>query len=203
MARKGKRQSLPELTPWREPAKPGARGGEPMGQKSILRACVIGLAAAGAVMAWDAATFAARPGGTIAIADFDFIDTSAEARDQTAEHDRRLHEFWTTLQQKLSAQSFHAVAVPCGKPVCSVSSLGPDSLVAAAKAQDARYLVYGGVHKFSTLVQWMKIEMLDLQTGKAVASKLMTFRGDTDEAYRRAAEFATDDVLMGPLRDGK
>ena len=73
--------------------------------------------------------------------------------------------------------------------------------MAAAKAQDARYLVYGGVHKFSTLVQWMKVEMIDIQTGAMLGSKLVTFRGDTDEAYRRAADFALEDILLPPLRD--
>jgi hypothetical protein len=174
-----------------------------MGYRSILRAGAIGLAAACATMAWGAATSAAKPPGAIAIAGFDFIDTSAEVQDQRPEHERRLLEFGAALLQKLSALSFHAIPVSCGKPVCSVASLGPDGLVAAAKAQDAHYLVYGGVHKFSTLVQWMKIEMLDLQTGKVVASKLMTFRGDTDEAYRRAADFTMDDVLMGPLGEAK
>lgn len=171
-----------------------------MGQWAGSRIAQLGLVAASVVLAWSTPGFAADTPGKIAIADFDYLDTSQEAKDQTADHERRLREFGDILKAKLSASSFPAVGVVCGKPTCSVTSLGPDNLVAAAKAQDAHYLVYGGVHKFSTLVQWMKLEMIDLQTGKVVASKLATFRGDTDEAYRRAADFAMEDILLPPLK---
>jgi len=172
-----------------------------MGKCSVSRIRQIGLAVAGVVMAWSTTGFAANnPPGKIAVADFDYLDTSQEAKDQTADHERRLREFGDILKAKLSASSFQAVAVACDKPACSVTTLGPETLLADAKAQGARYLVYGGVHKFSTLVQWMKLEMIDLQTGAMVASKLVTFRGDTDEAYRRAADFALEDILLPPLR---
>jgi hypothetical protein len=202
-ARKGKPGTPREPKPWPGPAKSGEWEERAMGQWSVSRIRQIGLAVAGVIMAWSTISFAANPPGKIAIADFDYVDTSGEVRDQTADHERRIREFGAVLKEKLSALSFQAVTVPCDKSSCSVGSLGPENLLAAAKAQDARYLVYGGVHKTSTLVQWMKVEMIDLQTGAILASKLVTFRGDTDEAYRRAADFALEDILLTPLRDQK
>ena len=67
--------------------------------------------------------------------------------------------------------------------------MAPDDLVRAARQSGARLLVYGGIHKESTLVQWGKIEVLDLNKHQLVLNKNFSFRGDTDQAFRRAAAF--------------
>ncbi len=41
----------------------------------------------------------------------------------------------------------------------------------------------------STLVQWAKAEAIDTGTEKMVLDRLFTFRGDTDESWRRAETF--------------
>jgi len=48
----------------------------------------------------------------------------------------------------------------------------------------------------STLVQWGDVELLDLEADKVLFRQTVTFRGDTDEAYRRAAAF-----VGGTVRD--
>ena len=46
----------------------------------------------------------------------------------------------------------------------------------------------------STLVGWVKFAVLDLGDNKAVCDRYLTYRGDTDEAWRRAAKFTTRDI---------
>ena len=64
----------------------------------------------------------------------------------------------------------------------------------AANAAGADFLMVGGIHKMSTLVQWAKAEVIDLRTGQIVLDKLFTFRGDTDQAWRRAEEFISNEL---------
>ena len=51
------------------------------------------------------------------------------------------------------------------------------ALLKAANATGADFLMVGGIHKMSTLVQWAKAEVIDLRTGQIVLDKLFTFRG--------------------------
>jgi hypothetical protein len=55
-------------------------------------------------------------------------------------------------------------------------------------------LLIGGVHKMSTLVQWAKIEAIDTKTERVMFDKLFTFRGDTDDAWRRAEAFIANEI---------
>ena len=74
-------------------------------------------------------------------------------------------------------------------------------LMQAARDSGARVLVYGGIQKMSTLVQFGFIEVVDLKTSESVFSQAITFRGDTDEAFRRAALYVSkylNDVPFAP-----
>ena len=64
----------------------------------------------------------------------------------------------------------------------------------AADAAGADFLMVGGIHKMSTLVQWAKAEVIDLRSGQIVLDKLFTFRGDTDQAWRRAEKFISNEL---------
>ena len=46
----------------------------------------------------------------------------------------------------------------------------------------------------STLMQWDDIQLLDLEADKVLFRQNVTFRGDTDETYRRAAAFVSGSV---------
>jgi len=50
-------------------------------------------------------------------------------------------------------------------------------------------LVYGGIHKMSTLIQMGKVQAVDLASERLILDQSFSFRGDTDEAFRRAAQF--------------
>ena len=68
----------------------------------------------------------------------------------------------------------------------------PAAFLQAAQNSGARFLVYGGIHKQSTLVQWALVHVVDLKKDKLVLERTLSFRGDTDEAFRRAADFIVD-----------
>jgi hypothetical protein len=131
----------------------------------------------------------------IAVIDFDYIDTSGEERDQRKEHEARLDVFMRTLKGDLgSDNSFRLVTPACAPDLCSLAGSTVADLVAAAREAGADMLLIGGVHKMSTLVRWAKIEAIDARTGRVMFDRLFTFRGDTDDAWRRAEAFIANEI---------
>ena len=58
---------------------------------------------------------------SLAVANFDFKDTSGEIKDQTAEHNARMKAFGVALQHGLSDnQKIDLVALPCQTEQCTV-----------------------------------------------------------------------------------
>ena len=132
---------------------------------------------------------------TLAVADFDYIDTSGEVRDQRAEHQARMRRFTELLRASLGSQGgFDVMPLTCAEPPCTPINMQPDRFMTASRRSGARFVLYGGIHKMSTLIQWGDVELLDLQSDKVLFRQNVTFRGDTDEAYRRAAAFVGDAV---------
>jgi len=126
----------------------------------------------------------------VVVADFDYHDTSGEVADQRAEHTARVQVFVGMLRERLAEQGkYKVLQLDCDKVTCSAGSIGADDLVSAAVKADARLLVYGGIHKMSTLIQWGSVQVVDVQRKELLLNRLFSFRGDTDEAFRRAANF--------------
>lgn len=129
------------------------------------------------------------PGIPITIAEFSYLDTSGEATDQQAAHQARLRAFMAALQRDFDAdRRFRLVPLACG--TCSA----PDDLAQAASAAGAKILVVGGIHKLSTLVEWAKVQAIDVTGDRVLADRLFTFRGDNDEAWVRAEAFLSDEL---------
>lgn len=127
---------------------------------------------------------------TVAVAAFDYADSSGEVTDQQAAHAERLNAMQVAIVASLTQSGrFTGVALKCGKPACSAGNLDQDEMDNAARAQNAQFVVFGGVHKISTLIQWGQVEVMDTATGKAVASRTVTFRGDSEDAWRHAADY--------------
>jgi hypothetical protein len=89
---------------------------------------------------------------------------------------------------------FRPVMPTCAPAPCSLAGSTVTGLLAAAREAGADILLIGGVHKMSTLVQWAKIEAIDPKTERVLFDRLFTFRGDTDEAWRRAEVFIVDEI---------
>jgi hypothetical protein len=115
----------------------------------------------------------------VAVADFDYFDTSGEVADQSAEHRARVASFAKLLRDI--------------QP-CTATSMSQDVFIAAVRRAGARLVVYGGIRKMSTLVQWGEIQLLDLEAEKLLMRRTVTFRGDNDAAYRHAANFVGDQL---------
>ena len=176
----GRRLSFDTTRDWRSAA-----------PTALARALLCGaLAMAYVVGSMHTASAANHISIAAAIADFDNFDTSQEDANRTAKHEARVQTFAALLRGDLAAQKkFKIVQLTCPKPPCSAARMPPNELVRAARQAGARLLVYGGIHKESTLVQWGKIEAVDLKNDKLVLNQNFSFRGDTDQAFRRAATF--------------
>ena len=143
-----------------------------------------------------------HPGGSpaaapiaVAVADFDYFDTSGEVADQSAEHRARVASFAKLLRENLAAQGdYRVVPIECRDHPCTATSMSQDVFIAAARKAGARLVVYGGIRKMSTLVQWGEIQLLDLEAEKLLMRRTVTFRGDNDAAYRHAANFVGDQL---------
>lgn len=136
----------------------------------------------------------------LAIADFDYKDTSGETQDQAAAHAERLRNFTQLIDDELSTSGkYQVVALACPKRPCSAGAMDAQSLTDAARQSGARLLLYGGIHKMSTLVQFGKAQIADLETDQLVYDRTITFRGDDDTAWKRAGEFLAEDLVSKNL----
>jgi hypothetical protein len=132
----------------------------------------------------------------LAVLNLDYVDTSGEPADQTAAHQRRAADFVSALQRDLAANGqYRIVPMSCGSAPCE-PTMNPAELQEAARAAGVKLVLLAGVHKMSTLVQWAKIQIADEERGQIVFDRLLTFRGDTDEAWQKAESFIARDVLQ-------
>jgi hypothetical protein len=152
---------------------------------------------AGWAVSLAAAAHAESPAAkAVAVLDFDYIDTSGEPSDQSAAHAVRLHRFMDALRSDLGKNGkFRIVALSCGSEPCSVQGTGAEGLFDQARKAGAKLLVFGGIHKSSSLVEWGKVQAVDVENNTSVLDKLITFRGDTDEAWDRAEKFVAGELL--------
>jgi hypothetical protein len=162
--------------------------------RSVAAVAAAGLTTAFGAQRAQADIAAAQPPG-LAILDLDYVDTSGEPTDQTAAHQRRATAFVADLRRDLAAGGqYRIVPIVCGAEPCT-SQTNPDELQKAARAAGAKLVLISGVHKMSSLVEWAKIQIADEEAGQIAFDRLVTFRGDTDEAWRRAESFVGRDIL--------
>ena len=78
----------------------------------------------------------------VAVADFDYFDTSGEVADQSAEHRARVASFATLLRDNLAAQGdYRVVPIECPEHPCTANSMSQDLFIAAARKAGARLVV--------------------------------------------------------------
>lgn len=127
---------------------------------------------------------------TIAVVDFDYNDTSGEPTNQRAQHEARLKSFTQALRRDLEQTgAYRVVSLDCGAEPCTVKGLTPEELFEATKKAGARLLLFGGIHKMSTLVQWARVQVVDVEKNVVLDDRHLSFRGDNDESWRRAEAF--------------
>ncbi|HLZ98601.1 MAG TPA: DUF2380 domain-containing protein [Steroidobacteraceae bacterium] len=145
-----------------------------------------------------AGTESTPPGISIAVIDFEYLDTSGEERDQREEHDARLGVFMAAVKRDLAAGDAYRVIDPvCSPSPCTMSDSTKDDVLAAARSAGAQLALSGGFHKMSTLVQFARTEVIEVASGRTVYSWLFTFRGDSDKAWAQAEPFMVRQVTAG------
>ena len=92
---------------------------------------------------------------------------------------------------------FPVVSIACANPPCTAGNMPPQALMDAARKAGAHALLYGEIDKMSTLVQWGRVELVDVAANKLLDEKFLTFRGDTDEAWLRAEAFLVEELKAG------
>lgn len=131
----------------------------------------------------------------IALANFDFLDTSGEPTDQSEAHQKRLLNFSTYLRSQLAESSkFQIAAIPCQSSQCTATDPGFVALSKMAKQAGAAYLVIGMIRKSSTLIGWVEYSVLEVENNRSLCGELITYRDDTDESWRRAARFSAGQI---------
>ena len=132
----------------------------------------------------------------LAVSELQYVDTSGEVIDQNADHVRRRREFEASLRSDLAKSGrMRDVALDCPANACSVEDIAFEQLLGKAQAAGASHLLIGAVHKMSTLVQQGKFNIIDVKSRKVVFDRYITFRGDSDQAWRRAESFVASQIL--------
>ena len=131
--------------------------------------------------------------------DLDYVDTSGELGDSRQLHAAKLAHFSQALRADLAKSGKFKVVTPsCDPSPCAAGTADPSDLFAKARQAGARLMILGGVHKMSTLVQWAKVQMVDVVDNKVMLDKLVTFRGDDDDAWNRAEGFIAGEIGAYP-----
>jgi hypothetical protein len=64
-----------------------------------------------------------------------------------------------------------------------------------ARQAGAKLMLFGGLHKMSTLVQWGRVELIDIDANRLLDERPLSFRGDDDQAWRRAADYVAQKLI--------
>jgi hypothetical protein len=132
---------------------------------------------------------------TLAIAAFDYADTSGEIGDATQAHAHLVETFTQSLARDLGETGkYRIVPLMCGQAPCT-SKMDPVDLQKAAQVAGVKLVLLGGFHKMSTLVQWAKMQIIDVDAGNVTFDRLVTFRNDTGEAWKRAETFLFREIM--------
>lgn len=157
--------------------------------KDFMRASLI----AGALML---ATCAGAQAATLAIFPVKLLYTAQEVRDQREAHAARIVAMDENLRAALAAPGgFETVTLITPLDVAEgCASETPECLVGLARARGADLAVFAVVHKSSSLIMQLFAQVVDVNDEKVVARRELSFRGDTDESWRRAGAFLARDL---------
>jgi hypothetical protein len=132
----------------------------------------------------------------LAVADFDFLDTSGEVRPQEEEQIARMALFLKTLRGEIDQADIFEVVIPDCADGCSPARTSLEDMASATERVEATLLLVGRIHKISTLIGEIKIYVIDLKGDQVVCERFLSYRGDNDEAWSRAATFAAKDIIQ-------
>jgi hypothetical protein len=134
---------------------------------------------------------AAARGETLAVMPVKLLDTSHEAKDQSADHARRIASVADGLAADMQGPGRYAATVLVTPE--AVAAACPRETAACligvardAGADDALFVV---VQKSSTLIMQVFAHVVELRNEGLVISRDLSFRGDTDESWMKMESF--------------
>lgn len=158
-------------------------------------------AALAVVLACSAAANAATR--TVAVFDFEFVDTSLEGATNgpRADEQARLARVGGDLRRRLAESGRVSVA-----DIAPVAAQAHSSNLQAcggceagfARTLGAQLAVTGWVQKVSNLILNMNIAVRDADTGRLLANMSVDMRGNTDESWSRALDWLVRNRLLSP-----
>jgi hypothetical protein len=126
------------------------------------------------------------------------LDTSGEPTDQASQHAGRLIGMAEGLATDLTHSGLYRATVISADQLqngCPAESV--PCLLKFAQAQGADAIFIGVVHKSSTLIMQLWARLVDARTGRDLLTRDLNFRGDNDEAWRRAEIFLAEQIRDG------
>lgn len=192
--------------------------------RTMTRACAIPAALLLAALAGPSAAGPAAAPPRIAVPPFDFTDASAAAPPPPAAPlpgmarsappapapaveaptveapAARLAAFADRLRAAIDASGRAATVAPACAPACSPLRTPLPQMAEAARAAGATLLLAGGVKRISPAMGTVRLVLIDLPADKVVCRRELTYRGDSPEAWAKAADFAAEDLLAHCLK---
>ena len=112
----------------------------------------------------------------------------------------RLAAFADRLRAVIDASGRAATVAPACAPACSPLRTPLPQMAEAARAAGASLLLAGGVKRISPAMGTVRLVLIDLPADKVVCRRELTYRGDSPEAWAKAADFAAEDLLAHCLK---
>jgi hypothetical protein len=150
------------------------------------------------LVAFAASAAGAEPASaTLYLVPFGFLDTSGEPRDQTADHADRLSAMMRDLGTELQSKAGYRIAAPAaGASTCPTGE--STCILDQARTAGADLVLAGAVQKVSTMATSLWVGVFEARGGKRVFYRQLTFRGDTDDAWRHATSFLVREIEDDP-----
>ena len=158
------------------------------------------------VLAMTATEAAAGP--TLLVLPLGLTDTSGETPPHTQEHKDRLAALTRYLSQMLAADGLYTVIdpTPIAAAIDKASASQPLDACNGCERDLARQVraervLIGRVDKVSTLIGSLRLNIEDVATGRSVFGRVLSFRGDTDDAWQHAVRFFVRDLQAAPPQE--
>jgi hypothetical protein len=138
---------------------------------------------------------------TLLVLPLEIADTSGETASPAKEREDRLTTLTLYLSRELGTHELYAVIDPVsiGSEIDKARAAQPLDRCNGCERDLARLVhadrvLIGAVDKVSTLIGSLRLRIVDVATGQSIFSRVLGFRGDTDEAWQRAARFFVRDL---------
>jgi hypothetical protein len=163
---------------------------------------------------WAAASFlvaasrvASADPPTLLVLPLEMIDTSGEAHPQSDTHADRLAALTRYLSRQLDEDRLYTVVdpAPIAADIGRAQATQPIDRCNGCERDLARLVhadrvLVGEIDKVSTLIGSLRLDIVDVATGRSVFSRDLGFRGDTDDAWQHAARFFVRDLGETPAQ---